>query len=82
MTRRDRITAAVQRRIVRNWRSRITDYSTVALALSAATVALWSSLPADWLAHLPTAWVARITGVVSLFGLLGKFVQQPGKTPP
>lgn len=82
MTRKDRITAAVQRRIVRNWRSRITDYSTVALAVSAATVALWSSLPADWLAHLPTAWVARITGVVSLFGLLGKFVQQPGKTPP
>lgn len=69
-------------KIIRNWRSRITDYSTVALALSAATVALWSSLPADWLAHLPTAWVARITGVVSLFGLLGKFVQQPGKTPP
>ena len=69
-------------KLIHNWRSRITDYSTLALAVSAATVALWSTLPADWLQHLPTAWVARITGAVSLFGLLGKFVQQPGKTPP
>lgn len=64
-----------------DWRSRITDYSTVALAVSAATVALWSTLPADWLVYLPTAWVARVTGAVSLFGLVGKFLVQPGKAP-
>ena len=68
-------------KIIPDWRSRITDYSTVALAVSAATVALWSTLPSDWLQFLPTALVARVTGVVSLFGLLGKFVQQPGKIP-
>lgn len=75
------IVARVKRRIIPNWRSRLSDYSTVALAVSAATIALWSTLPADWLAHLPTAWVARLTGVVSLFGLVGKFLQQPGKQP-
>ena len=74
------IVARVKRRIIPNWRSRLSDYSTVALAVSAATIALWSTLPADWLAHLPTAWVARATGLVSLFGLVGKFVHQ-GKQP-
>ena len=63
-----------------NLSARLSDYSTVALAVSAATIALWSTLPADWLAHLPTAWVARATGLVSLFGLVGKFVHQ-GKQP-
>lgn len=67
--------------LIPNWRSRLTDYSTIALALSAATVALWSTLPADWLQFLPTSWVARITGAVSLFGLVGKFVVQPGREP-
>lgn len=63
-------------RIIPNWRSRLTDYSTLALALSAAIVAMWSTLPADWTAHLPTAWVARGTGLLSLLGLVGKFLVQ------
>ena len=75
------IVARLRRRVIPNWRSRLSDYSTVALAVSAATIALWSTLPADWLAFLPTAWVARATGLVSLFGLVGKFLQQPGKQP-
>ena len=70
------IAARVKRRIIPNWRSRLSDYSTVALAVSAATIALWSTLPQDWLVHLPTEWVAKGTGLVSLFGLLGKFVKQ------
>lgn len=65
--------------LINNWRSRLSDYSTIALAVSAATIALWSSLPSDWLQFLPTAWVARATGVVSLFGLIGKFVKQEPK---
>lgn len=73
------IVARVKRRIIPDWRSRLSDYSTICLAVSAATIALWSTLPADWLAHLPTEWVAKGTGVVSLFGLLGKFVRQEGK---
>ena len=63
-------------KLIDNWRSRLSDYSTIALAVSAATIALWSTLPADWLQYLPTEWVARVTGLVSLFGLLGKFVKQ------
>ena len=77
-----RIAAVVQRRLVRNWRSRLSDYSTIALAFSAGIVGVWATFPSDWLQFLPTAWVARITGAVSLFGLLGKFVNQPGKVPP
>ena len=70
------ISARVRRRIVKDWRSRLSDYSTLALAVSAATIALWSTLPQDWLQYLPTEWVARATGVVSLFGLAGKFIRQ------
>ena len=41
--------------------------------------AIGAQYAADWLQYLPTEWVARATGVVSLFGLLGKFVKQGGK---
>lgn len=74
-----RIGAAVKRRVIPNWRSRLSDYSTIALAVSASTIALWSTLPADWLQHLPTEWVAKGTGLVSLLGLIGKFLNQSGK---
>lgn len=74
-----RISAAVKRRVIPNWRSRLSDYSTIALAVSASTIALWSTLPADWLQHLPTEWVAKGTGLVSLLGLIGKFLHQGGK---
>lgn len=74
-----RVTAAVKSRVIPNWRSRLSDYSTIALAISASTIALWSTLPADWLQFLPTEWVAKGTGVVSLLGLVGKFLNQPGK---
>ena len=66
-------------KLVKDVKSRMKDYSTIALALSAAVVALWTTLPADWLQFLPTAWVARVTGVLSLFGLVGKFVVQEPK---
>jgi len=74
------IVARVKRRIIPNWRSRLSDFSTIALALSASIIALWSTLPADWLAFLPTEWVAKGTGVISLLGLCGKFLHQ-GKRP-
>jgi purine-cytosine permease-like protein len=71
-----RLVAAAKSRIIPNWQSRLSDYSTIALALSAGIVAMWSTLPADWLVHLPTAWVARGTGLLSLLGLIGKFIRQ------
>jgi hypothetical protein len=74
-----RIGAAVKKKVIPNWRSRLGDYSTIALAVSASTIALWSTLPADWLQHLPTEWVAKGTGIVSLLGLVGKFLNQSGR---
>ena len=74
------IVARLKRRVIPNWRSRLSDFSTIALALPASIIALWSTLPADWLAFLPTEWVAKGTGVISLAGLFGKFMNQ-GKQP-
>jgi len=75
-----RITAAAKRRVIKDWRSRLKDYSTISLAFSTAVAAAWSALPADWLAFLPVAWVARAIGVITALGLAGKFlVQEPPK---
>lgn len=71
-----RIAAAVRRRVIPNWRSRLRDYSTISLAFSTAVAAAWSALPADWLAFLPVAWVARCIGVITALGLCGKFLTQ------
>lgn len=75
-----RIVSGAKKRVIpRNqWASRAKDYSTIALGLSAAIVAAWTTLPADWIAFLPTEWVAKGTGMLSLAGLVGKFLTQPG----
>jgi len=73
------IIARVQARIIPNWRSRLTDYSTMSLAFSTAVAVSWSAMPADWLVHLPVDWVARIIGGITALGLCGKFISQ-GKT--
>lgn len=75
-----RIVRRASKRIVpRNqWRSRAKDYSTIMLGLSAAIVAAWSTVPDAWVAFLPVEWVAKGTGVLSLLGLVGKFLTQPG----
>ena len=70
------ISARVKRRIVKDWRSRLRDWSTIALGLSAGIVATWMTFPADWLQHLPTAWVAKGTGILSVVGLVSKFIVQ------
>jgi hypothetical protein len=62
-----------------NWRSRLRDYSTVALAAGAAIVAAWMALPDDLKAHLPVDIVAQIVGGLNAFGLAGKFVVQKPK---
>lgn len=72
------ISARVKRRIVKDWRSRLRDYSTISLAFSTAVAVSWSALPSDWLAYLPVEWVARTIGAITALGLLGKFVSQGG----
>lgn len=73
-----RIVAGAKRRVVPNWRSRLRDYSTLALAMGTAIVAAWSALPIDLQARLPTEYVAWLVGVLNAFGLGGKFLIQPG----
>mgnify|MGYP003554685591 FL=1 len=77
------ISARVRRRIVKDWRSRLSDWSTIALGLSAGIVATWMTFPADFLAFLPVEWVAKGTGALSALGLVAKFiVQGPVKEKP
>lgn len=77
------IAARVKRRIVKDWRSRLSDWSTIALGLSTGIVATWMTFPADFLAFLPVEWVAKGTGALSALGLVAKFiVQGPVKDKP
>jgi hypothetical protein len=73
------ISARVRRRIVRDWRSRLRDYSTIALGAGAAIVAAWITFPEDLKAHLPVDIVAQIVGGLNALGLAGKFVVQKPK---
>lgn len=74
-----RVIEKSRRRIIPRcqWAARARDYSTIALGLSAAIVAAWATIPQDWMPFLPTEWVAKGTGVLSLIGLVGKFITQP-----
>lgn len=77
------IAARMKRRIVKDWRSRLSDWSTIALGLSAGIAGTWVAFPADWLAFLPVEWVAKGTGALSAAGLVAKFiVQGPVKDKP
>lgn len=70
------ISARIKRRIVPNWRSRLGDYSTRALALGTAGAAAWVALPADLQSQLPAQYVAWVLGGLNGFGLLSKFLIQ------
>ena len=82
-----RITAAAKRRVIKDWRSRLRDYSTWALglitALSSAVLAAWALMPAEWKAGIPQDVVLWIGGgylALGAFGGIGKFlVQEPPK---
>lgn len=66
----------IKARIVPNWKTRLRDISTIALAMGTATVATWAVLPDDLKAFLPTKIVAWWVGALNFFGLGGKFVVQ------
>lgn len=70
------IVAKAKRRIVKDWRSRLGDYSTKALALGTAAAAAWVALPGDLKGHLPSEAVAWVIGALNAYGLVGKFVIQ------
>lgn len=71
-----RIILKARQRIIKDWRSRLKDYSTIALAAGTAAVPMWAGLPADIRAHLPVDYVAWCIGALNAFGLAGKFLIQ------
>lgn len=71
-----RIVAKAKRRIVPNWKSRINDYSTRALALGTAGAAAWVAMPDSLQAHLPADYVAWSLGALNAIGLVSKFIVQ------
>ena len=57
-------------------------FSTIALAAGTAVQGVWMAYPSDLKAKLPVATVeivSYVTGVILLWGLIGKFIQQPPK---
>jgi hypothetical protein len=74
-----RLKVAVRRRVVPNWRSRLRDFSTIALGLGTAAVPVWAGLPEDLRSHLPAGAVAWSIGVLNAWGLVGKFLVQAPK---
>lgn len=77
MTKRLRI--AIKRKIVPSWRSRISDFSTVALAAVSSMTGLWVSIP-ETLKHNLHPWVGQGLGyailITGVWGLIGKFIVQ------
>lgn len=78
------IVARVRRRIVPNWRSRLRDYSTIALgltaAISTALLGAWSLMPPEWKAAMPKDVPLYLGGVymaLGIWGGVGKFITQP-----
>ncbi len=77
-----RLKNAVKRKIIPNWQSRLTDYSTVALASLTGLVGIWVVIPGDiksTLAPWVAIWFGRLILGLGLFGTVGKFIHQPGK---
>jgi hypothetical protein len=80
-----RIVAKAKRRVIPNWKTRLKDYSTIALGLttmvSSAMLAAWAVIPLEWKAALPKdaiLYLASVYMVLGTFGGIGKFLTQPG----
>lgn len=72
-------------KITPNWRSRMRDFSTIALASVSALVAIWITIPGDVKATFPP-FIAEYFGYVilafSIWGTAGKFIVQAPKDEP
>jgi hypothetical protein len=66
-------------KITPNWRSRLRDYSTIALAAVSGLVAIWITIPADIKAAFPpfvTEYAGYVILALSVWGTAGKFIVQ------
>jgi hypothetical protein len=65
--------------------ARLKHFSTVALALGGGIQGAWVVFPEDLKSSLGpdvALWVARVTAIVLVWGLGGKFIAQPPKDAP
>lgn len=72
-------------KLVDNAKGAWRHYSTQALAAGASLPAAWEAIPDDLKVAFPPStihWVARITGIVCVMGLVGKFIDQSPKERP
>ena len=63
-------------RLIDNWRETLRAYSTWALGAVAAIPALWLQVPDEVKALIPAQGMAKITVLVAVAGLIGRFVDQ------
>lgn len=76
-------------KIIPNWRSRLSDYSTWALGLttvlSGSVVSAWALMPAEWKAGIPqdiVMWLGGAYLALGAFGGVGKFIVQGAPNGP
>ena len=63
-------------KLVQNWRQVLRAYSTMALSAVVAIPAVWLQVPDSLKAMIPGKYLAGITIVVGLAGLVGRFIDQ------
>jgi hypothetical protein len=63
-------------KIAQNWRALLKAYSTIALAGLSALVTAYAVTP-ELQAIIPPIVAVKIAGLISLLGLIGRFVEQP-----
>ncbi len=63
-------------RLIDNWRETLRAYSTWALGAVVAIPAIWLQVPEELKALIPAQGMAKITVLVAVVGLIGRFVDQ------
>jgi hypothetical protein len=71
-----RILHKAKRRVVKDWKSRIKDFSTISLGLGTALQGAWLVFPEDLKAGLPAKTIGYVLGAILVWGLAGKFIIQ------
>ena len=69
-------------RIVKDWRTRLRDFSTISLALGTALQGAWLIFPEDLKTSLPSKWISYGLAAILLWGLVGKFIVQGDPAQP
>ncbi len=63
-------------KLIDNWREALKAYSTWALGAVVAIPAIWLQVPDELKALIPAQGMAKITVLVAVAGLIGRFVDQ------